>query len=58
MDADGRTVGLDATVEDVATIILDTDGSRVPDLDAEGRVVGIVTRGDLVKALYRPPSGD
>ncbi len=54
METDARTLTAEATVEDAATIILDTDRSRVPILDAEGRVVGIVTRGDLVKALYRP----
>lgn len=56
METDATTVGPEATVEDVATIILDTDHSRVPVVDADGRVVGIVTRGDLVKSLYRAPA--
>lgn len=53
MEADPATVGLDGTVGDAATIILDRDVSRVPVVDADRRVQGIVTRGDLVKAMYR-----
>lgn len=53
MDAEPAVVGTGATVEDAATIILDREVSRVPVLDAEGRVAGIVTRGDLVKGMYR-----
>ena len=52
MDEEARTVGVDATVGDVATIIIDREASRVPVIDADGRPVGIVTRGDLVKGLY------
>lgn len=54
MDPAPRTLRDDATVGDAATIILDHEVSRVPILDAEGHVAGIVTRGDLVRALYRP----
>jgi CBS domain-containing protein len=43
-----------ATVEDVATLIVDRDVSRVPVVDGARRVVGIVTRGDLVRTMYRP----
>lgn len=53
MERTVRTVGLDATVEDIATIIVDHEVSRVPVLDGDGRVAGIVTRGDLVRTLYR-----
>lgn len=53
MDTEPSVVGPDATVEDVATIILDREVSRVPVVDADGRVLGIVTRGDLVKGMYR-----
>lgn len=56
MEADAATVGVDASVEDVATIIVDRDVSRVPVLDADGRVAGIVTRGDLVRGMYRGPT--
>ena len=53
MDPDPAIVGPDATVEDAATIMVDRDVSRVPVVDADRRVVGIVTRGDLVKGMYR-----
>ncbi len=53
MESEPATVGEDAIVEDVATIMVDRDVSRVPVLDSDRRVVGIVTRGDLVKAMYR-----
>jgi CBS domain-containing protein len=53
MDDDPATVGVDASVEDVATIILDREVSRVPVVDADGRLAGIVTRGDLVRGMYR-----
>jgi CBS domain-containing protein len=52
METDPPWVGTDATVEDVATIIVDRGVSRVPVLD-DGRVVGLVTRGDLVAAMGR-----
>ncbi|HVM12819.1 MAG TPA: CBS domain-containing protein [Egibacteraceae bacterium] len=60
MDDDPPTVGLDATVEDVATLIVGRHLSRVPVVDDAGRVAGIVTRGDLVAAMGRsvgPPPG-
>jgi CBS domain-containing protein len=53
MDDDPPWVGTDATLEDVATLIVDRRVSRVPVLDAGRRVVGIVTRGDLVRAMGR-----
>lgn len=53
MEVAPAVVGPEATVEDVATIMVDRDVSRVPVVDADGRVVGIVTRGDLVKGMYR-----
>jgi CBS domain-containing protein len=53
MDDDPPSVGTDAIVEDVATIMLRRHVSRVPVVDADGRVVGIVSRGDLVAALGR-----
>jgi CBS domain-containing protein len=42
-----------ATVEDVATIMVQHHLSRVPVVDADRRVIGIVSRGDLVKAIGR-----
>jgi len=51
MDRNPPAVGTDATVEDVATLIVDRDVSRVPVVDTDGRVVGIVSRGDVVRAM-------
>lgn len=53
MSDDPPTVGLDATVEDVATIIVERRVSRVPVVDADRKVAGIVTRGDIVAAMGR-----
>ena len=55
MDDDPPWVGLDASVEDVATLIVTRHVSRVPVVDERRRVVGIVTRGDLVAAMGRAP---
>lgn len=52
METEVATVGPDAAVGDVATIIVDREVSRVPVIDADGRVLGVVTRGDLVRTLY------
>ncbi len=53
MEDDPVSVPETGTVEDVATLVVDREVSRVPVVDAAGRVVGIVTRGDLVRTLYR-----
>ena len=53
MDSDPPSIGNGATVEDAATLIHDRGVSRLPVVDADNRVVGVVTRGDLVKALRR-----
>lgn len=55
MEDDPPSVLVTATVEDVATVIHDRGVSRVPVVDDTGRVVGIVTRGDLVAAMGRTP---
>jgi CBS domain-containing protein len=53
MDDDPPALSMSATVEDVATMMLERNVSRVPICDADGRVVGIVSRGDLVASLGR-----
>lgn len=53
MERDAPSVGEDGTVEDVATLMVERHVSRVPVVDADRRVVGIVTRGDLVAAMGR-----
>lgn len=53
MDPDPVSVGPQATVEDVATLIVHRDVSRVPVVDDDNRLLGVVTRGDLVGAMGR-----
>ena len=48
------TVGKSATVRDVAKILLEKRISAVPVVDDAGKVVGIVTEGDLI---YRAEAG-
>jgi CBS domain-containing protein len=47
------TVTPDATIEDVATRMHDKQVSRVPVVDAGGRLVGIITRTDILRAMVR-----
>jgi CBS domain-containing protein len=46
-----KTVALDATVEDAATLMHDEDLSRLPVVDSDGALAGIIARGDIVKAI-------
>jgi len=39
---------------DVATTMLDEGINRLPVVDADGKLIGIVSRGDLVRAFARP----
>jgi CBS domain-containing protein len=48
------TVGLNATVRDVARTLLDKHISAVPVVDGRGKVAGIITEGDL---LHRAEAG-
>jgi len=47
------TLGPDDTLETAATIMHDEDLDRVPVVDAEGHLIGIVGRGDIVRAIVR-----
>ena len=51
MDADAPTCVPDDTLETVATVLHETSGSRMAVVDGDGRLVGIVSRGDLVRAI-------
>ena len=53
MNDDPPSVRDTGTVEDAATLLHDRAVSRLPVLDESGAVVGVITRGDLVKALRR-----
>jgi CBS domain-containing protein len=51
MDADAPTCRPEDTLETVATTLHEGGGSRMAVLDDDGRLVGIVSRGDLVRAI-------
>jgi CBS domain-containing protein len=51
MDADAPTCRPDDSLETVATTLHESGGSRLPVVDDDGRLVGIVSRGDLVRAI-------
>ena len=51
MDADAPTCGPDDTLETVATLLHDSNASRLPVIDDDGRLIGVVSRGDLVRAI-------
>jgi CBS domain-containing protein len=53
MDADAPALGPSATVEDAATIMVDQQVSRIPVIDEQRHVLGIVTRGDIVEVMGR-----
>ena len=53
MDDDPPRVGTGGTVEDAATLMHDRGSSRVAVVDDDNMVVGVVTRGDLVRTLRR-----
>jgi CBS domain-containing protein len=53
MTADPVTVGPDDTIEDAATAMHDHDVSRLPVVAPDGRLLGIIARGDIVRALVR-----
>jgi CBS domain-containing protein len=53
MDAKAPTCREDDTLEQVATVMHDRNLSRLPVVRA-GKLVGIISRGDIVRALVQP----
>jgi CBS domain-containing protein len=51
MDAEAPTCTAEDTVETVATVLHERNASRMAVVDDGGRLVGIVSRGDLVRAI-------
>jgi CBS domain-containing protein len=51
MDVDAPTCREDDTLETVATALHERNASRMAVVDDDGRLVGIVSRGDLVRAI-------
>jgi CBS domain-containing protein len=48
------TCGPDDTLERVATLMHEHDVSRVPVVDHGGRLLGLVARGDILRAMMTP----
>jgi CBS domain-containing protein len=57
MDADAPTCSPDDTLETIATHLHDRNASRMAVVDDDGRLVGIVSRGDLVRAILGGSDG-
>src|SRR5258708_6165465 len=51
MTPDGITVEPDRSVSDVARLLLDKRISAVPVVDAGGKLIGIVSEGDLLRRV-------
>jgi CBS domain-containing protein len=47
------TLGPDDTLETAATLMHDEDIDRIPVVDVDGVLVGLVSRGDIVRAILR-----
>jgi CBS domain-containing protein len=50
MTADPITVQADASIEDVATLLVERDISRIPVLDGD-ELVGMVTKSDVLRSM-------
>ena len=53
MQTDPETVGPDTSLEDLATLMHDKQVTHVPVIGGNGKVVGIVARGDVIRHLAR-----
>lgn len=51
MTTDPHTIGPDATLEQAATLLHAHDVSRLPVVDDDGRLVGLLARGDIVRSM-------
>jgi CBS-domain-containing membrane protein len=56
MSAPAITIGPKATLTEAASLMLDNRVKRLPVVDEQGILIGIVTRADLVRAFLRPDS--
>ncbi len=51
MSKNSITVSPDKTVREAAKLMQDHNVHRLPVLDSEGQVIGILTRGDVIRAM-------
>ena len=54
MSAPARTILPDRPLAEAAKIMLDEDINRLPVVDPDGLLVGLISRGDLIRAFARP----
>ena len=54
MSAPALTIGANRSVTEAVATMLDRNVKRLPVVDRDGLLVGIVTRADLVRAFVRP----
>jgi CBS-domain-containing membrane protein len=53
MSSPARTIKADRTVAEAATMMLEENVNRLPVVDTDGALVGLVSRADLVRAFVR-----
>jgi len=51
------TLATDDTLETAATVMHDNDLSRVPVVDEDGVLIGLIARGDILRAIVREADG-
>ena len=56
MTPDPVTVGVDTTLENAARMLLDKRIRRLPVVDDAGKLVGMFSRGDVIKAALKTRS--
>jgi len=54
MTSPAVTIGTEASIAEAARVMHDKGVKRLPVVDEDGRVVGIVTRSDLLRVFLRP----
>ena len=54
MTTPARTVTQDVSIVEAARLMADTRCNRLPVVDRDGRLVGVVSRGDLLRLFLRP----
>lgn len=54
MSQPAQTITANRPLADAATIMLDEGINRLPVVDDDGKLIGLVSRGDLVRAFARP----
>jgi CBS domain-containing protein len=52
------TCGPDDTMERAATLMHDKEISRLPVIDDDGRLVGLISRGDIIRTIVRSFAAD